>query len=148
MRKVVTAAAVVLLASIFLAAPAQSDEHNGPLRLGAHLTGEREVPGPGDPDGLGRAQMKVNLADNLFCYHVDVRFISQVVGGHIHIGHADESGPIVIDLNMPANGQKGCVPADPDLLRHIIQHPQQYYLNIHTTEYPAGAIRDQLSQRS
>ena len=31
-------------------------------------------------------------------------------------------------------------------LKDIIQHPQNYYVNIHTTAFTGGAIRGQLSK--
>lgn len=147
MRKLLVSLIVVLAAGSLLAAPAGAGD-TGPMRLGAHMTGEREVPGPGDPDGRGRAQMKANLSENLFCFQLELIGLSEVTGGHIHMGHVGESGDIVINLHLEENGQDGCVPAGRATLRRIMQNPQAFYINIHTDEFPAGAIRDQLSQRS
>lgn len=146
MRKLLTVVAAFLLAGTLAVPPAQAG--GGVTRLGAHMTGAREVPGPGDPDGRGRAQMKANLSENLFCFQLQFIGISEVTGGHIHIGHVDESGPIVINLHIDVNGQDGCVPAGRATLRRIIDNPQAFYINIHTDEFPNGAIRDQLSQRA
>lgn len=151
MRKIGIATAGIALLVGLLAAPAgatPAGDGNGPLRFGAHMTGAREVPGPGDPDGRGRAQMKINLAENLFCFQLDLIGLSEVVGGHIHMGQVDESGGIVIDLHLEVNGQDGCVAAGRATLRNIAQNPQAFYINIHTDEFPSGAIRDQLSQRA
>ncbi len=38
----------------------------------------------------------------------------------------------------------GCVSADPVLIGQIIANPAGYYVNVHTTEFPAGAVRGQL----
>jgi hypothetical protein len=38
------------------------------------------------------------------------------------------------------------VAADADLIKAIIQSPQEYYVNVHNAEYPAGALRGQLSK--
>lgn len=149
MRKLLPtfAVAVAVLSGLALSSPAAAGE-GGPLRLGAHMTGAREVPGPGDPDGRGRAQMKVNVAEELFCFQLDLIGLSEVVGGHIHVGLVVESGPIVIDLELPENGLDGCVHAGRATLVNIARNPQAFYINIHTDEFPNGAIRDQLTQRS
>ena len=42
----------------------------------------------------------------------------------------------------------GCVSgADPDLTRDIRRHPSRYYVNVHTADFPDGAIRGQLRRR-
>jgi hypothetical protein len=40
----------------------------------------------------------------------------------------------------------GCVEADRGLIKDIRKNPAGYYVNVHTTEFPGGAIRDQLSK--
>ena len=38
----------------------------------------------------------------------------------------------------------GCAPATPALIDEIIANPANFYVNVHTTEHPAGAMRAQL----
>jgi hypothetical protein len=47
----------------------------------------------------------------------------------------------------PTSGSSSaCASADRDLVKAIIQHPELYYVNVHNSEYPAGALRGQLSK--
>jgi hypothetical protein len=57
-------------------------------------------------------------------------------------------GPIVVALAPPgANGTAaGCVAADREELLEILHEPEEYYVNVHTTDFPAGAVRGQLSK--
>ena len=45
-----------------------------------------------------------------------------------------------------SQGPRADVDADRDLIRDNRKNPASYYVNVHTTEYPGGAIRDQLSK--
>lgn len=113
----------------------------------AELTGAQE-PGGGDPDGSGRAE--VTVSDNLdqICYDINnVRNIDTVTAAHIHQGAMGVNGPPVLTLK-PANegGFKGCEAAPEWLQNAIKDNMRGYYVNVHTTAYPNGAIRGQLHE--
>lgn len=111
----------------------------------ADLTGGAEVPGPGDPDGTGRAEITiVDDADRL-CWDLSVRNISPATAAHIHRGGVGESGPPVVPLEAPTGGSaEGCTEAGDAITDAIEANPSGYYVNVHTADYPAGAVRGQL----
>lgn len=113
------------------------------------LTGAAEVPGPGDPDGSGAAALTLNPGTGQVCFELSVSGIAlPATGAHIHVGTADVAGGVVIGLIPPdaSGSSSGCVTADRDLILAILQNPEGYYVNVHSTEFPAGAVRGQLSR--
>jgi hypothetical protein len=113
------------------------------------LTGAAEVPGPGDPDGSGTASLTLNPGQGEVCFEITVEDITlPSIGAHIHVGGSDVAGPVVVGLTPPdeSGSSSGCVTADRDLLIAILQNPENYYVNVHTTDFPAGAIRGQLGR--
>nr|WP_294693597.1 CHRD domain-containing protein [uncultured Friedmanniella sp.] len=72
-----------------------SDSRND-RKLSATLKGEREVPGPGDPDGRGTARIKVQ--QDQVCFHLSWRSIEAPTAAHIHVGPRDVAGPVVVGL--------------------------------------------------
>jgi hypothetical protein len=117
--------------------------------LYATLTGAAEVPGPGDPDGSGTAMITLNQGQGEVCWSIHVENITlPATGAHIHVGAAGVAGPVVVPLSPPdATGHSaGCTTADPDLIKAIRQNPENYYVNVHTADYPAGAVRGQLTK--
>jgi len=56
------------------------------------------------------------------------------------------NGPVVVPFTAPgADGNSsGCAPADAALIDEILGNPSGFYVNVHTREHPAGAIRSQL----
>jgi hypothetical protein len=136
-------AAVALLAVAMTAAVAQA----GGKTLTATLTGAAEVPGPGDPDGSGEATITLNPGQGEICYELSVTGIAPATAAHIHVGSVSVAGPVVVGLAPPTGGSSsGCTSADRALIKAIMKNPEQYYVNVHNAEYPAGALRGQLSK--
>jgi hypothetical protein len=125
----------------------------GDVPFFAVLAGGNEV-GPagqasaGDPDGFGSATITIPNAGTL-CFATLVTGIDTPVGAHVHRALPGRNGPIVVPLTPPVNGNpgtsSGCVAnLDPALLAAIQQSPGAFYVNVHTVEFPAGALRGQL----
>jgi hypothetical protein len=115
--------------------------------LSTVLTGAAEVPGPGDPDGRGTARLTLNQGQGEICYRLTVSGIAPATAAHIHVGSVEEAGPVVVPLAPPTDGSSSaCASVDAGLIKAIRQHPENYYVNVHNADFPAGAIRGQLSK--
>jgi CHRD domain len=117
------------------------------------LTGSAEVPGPGDPDASGTASITLNQGKGEVCFSLTWESIDgTVVAAHIHEAPVGVAGPIVVPLFMDTSFSgtgsfNDCVAGvSEDLIKDIRQNPAEYYVNIHSTVFPAGAIRGQLSK--
>lgn len=128
-----------------------SDFPNGAIRGqllgGTLLTGKAEVPGPGDADGFGGAAVVINADKGQLCYGVGVVNIKlPAAAAHIHKGDAKTAGPVVVPFTAPdATGFAGaCVSVDKTLAADILKNPANYYVNVHTSDFPNGAVRGQL----
>lgn len=110
------------------------------------MSGEHEAPGSGDPDGYGVVRLKVNTDNNEICVRVRTWNIQIATAAHIHKAAIGVAGPIVVPLPTPDSEGKiqRCVFVDNALLTDIKNNPSEYYINVHTGDYPAGAIRGQL----
>ena len=64
------------------------------------------MPGPGDPDGSGSAQVTLNQGRGEVCFDITVNDIVAATAPHIHIGDASVSGGVVVNFNVPVNGLK------------------------------------------
>lgn len=116
--------------------------------LSASLSGANEAPGPGDPDGTGTARITLNQGQGRVCWSISVEDITlPATAAHIHVAPAGDPGPVVVTLGAPdATGvSTGCVEGvDRALIKAIRKNPSEYYVNVHTTDFPAGAVRGQL----
>lgn len=125
-------------------ASTSAPQHAAVHRLHAHLNGSNEVPN-GDPDGTGAVTVRLRPAAGRVCAHATWQHIGKPVAAHIHHGRAGVSGPVVIDLTSSVTGGSHCATGVRKALIHrILVHPRRFYFNIHTSAYPAGAIRGQL----
>lgn len=113
----------------------------------ATLTGAQEVVG-GDPDGAGKAEISITDEFDQVCWDLnDIRGIGPITAAHIHFGPRGVDGPPVFTLK-PAEegGYKGCSSGSEWTQNRIENNPEAFYVNVHTAEFPAGAIRGQLQR--
>jgi glucose/arabinose dehydrogenase len=120
------------------------------VELFAALSGANEVPGPGDEDGTGSSTVTINLTSGELCFTITAEnIILPAAAAHIHVGEAGVPGPVVVPLTPPdeTGMSEGCVAdVDAELLNAIAANPAGYYVNVHTSDFPDGAIRGQLSE--
>jgi hypothetical protein len=108
------------------------------------LTGAAEVPGPGSS---GTAEATLTYDGDQLCLTGTTTGVGAVTNGHVHAGVAGESGPPVVDLGIETDGDgpfEGCarVGAEGGV---VLTDPASYYVNLHTAEFPDGAVRAQLA---
>lgn len=112
------------------------------------LRGANEPDG-GDPDGFGVGL--VTISGTTLNFIVTQNNLSAITGTHIHRG---STGGIVIGFQPSGqsaptytNGvATGTITGiDQALINEIIANPSAFYLNVHSTEKPGGAIRGSLS---
>ena len=110
------------------------------------LTGDTEVPGPGDTNGSGTVQVTFNPDKGEVCYELSVVNIQEATAAHIHEGALGKEGPVKVALEAPKTGAaKGCTKADAPVIIAILANPTGYYVNVHNAAFPKGAVRGQLS---
>ena len=117
--------------------------------LTARLSGSQESPA-GDTDGTGSAAVVVE--GRKVCLALAFGNLDTVAAAHIHKGARGKNGPIVVDPKFTggagaANTLGRCVTVAQSVASDIKRNPGNYYANVHTSKFPAGAIRGQLSRR-
>jgi hypothetical protein len=137
---------LLFISVVAIALVAYGDDGGRPFST--TLIGANEVPGPGDPDGSGEAALQLNPGLQQICFQLTVSDIAAPTAAHIHKAPAGVAGPVVVPLTPPptSGSSSNCLSVDRDLTLDIIQHPEEYYVNVHNAEFPAGAIRGQLSK--
>jgi hypothetical protein len=135
-------AVLAVLASLVLAAAALAAE----TRLSAELADA----GAGDSDGTGSASITIDPDTGEVCYDLTVENIGDVAASHIHVGAEGEDGEVVVPLDEDgfSGTSSDCVDASDADLAAIVADPAGFYVNVHTAEFPAGAIRGQLAADS
>jgi len=115
------------------------------VTFGTTMTGAAEVPTAGSVDGSGLAAITVNGTNVTFS--IQVKGISSPVAAHIHEAAAGAPGGVVISFNAPVftNGfATGTVTGDASVVGRLLANPAGFYVNVHTVEFPGGALRGQL----
>jgi len=133
--------AVAVLGSV---APSGAGQRTTKEVLHAKLTAGAEVPGPGKKGATGSATIELR-PPRIICYFVDYRNISDATAAHVHEGAAGASGPPVITMKHIERGKiEGCTPSTHAFMYRLWNFPRKFYVNIHSTAFPDGAVRGQL----
>jgi CHRD domain len=106
-----------------------------------------DLKGTTEPNAKGTAVLRIRKDAGLVCYRLHAENVTlPTTGAHIHRGAAGVNGPVVVPFTAPgASGDSsGCTPATPALIDEILGNLPGFYVNVHTQEHPAGAIRAQL----
>lgn len=119
--------------------------------LKARLNGTQETPANSSP-ATGKAELRIDLNQGRLCYKLDdvERLTANASAAHIHKAPAGSAGPIVVPLQAPSGGEsKDCIGGlDSSLLRNLVDNPEMYYVNVHTSAFADGEIRGQLTKEA
>jgi hypothetical protein len=136
------------------------------IKMEAQLSGAEETPAPGLNTGaFGRADVDVDIDDQEV--EVSLQLFNIPTGttaGHIHAGGKGTPGPVILDFTFPAGrtgdmtmtlrlgqsafrsrGDIGITTLE-DAIQAIVGG--NTYINIHTSQYPAGEIRGQITRKN
>lgn len=126
----------------------------------ANMTGAQEVPNnvpataTNDPDGFGRSAVTFDLSvpgSEDVCWDLTYGNLTGTpLAGHIHGPAAPGvSAPVVIAFSgfgpSSASGCRLLTAPEAVIAADVVANPGNYYTNIHTTDFPGGAIRGQLA---
>jgi hypothetical protein len=153
-RTVLFAGAAVVAAGIGVGGMATANGTRD--RFHVSLRGVFENP-PADPDGRATARVDLDIKDNTVCWSLKYDDIGTPTLAHIHgpalttgnapvvVGFIDAGHPFT-DVDQLERGRaEGCTTdADPAKVAAIIENPELYYVNIHNSRFPAGAVRGQM----
>lgn len=142
--------AAALCAGIVFSAASASAQG---VQFHANLNGGNEIDSlgyaaAGDADGYGAALI-IFAGNGRICFAIAVHSIGTPNAAHIHKEVAGQNGPISVTLTEPDAGNagtsSGCVSGiSASLLNDIRKSPNNYYINVHTSDRPNGSVRGQL----
>ena len=142
-KKLGAALAALVLGSPFAAEPALAEMSYFQLQLSG-ATG-------GDQDGEAHGTLSIDSETGVIVWGLYYEGITAPTAMHIHRGVADESGDVVVSLNVESKlGQgalTGTVTGELDAVGEILAAPERFYINIHNGDYRGGALRAQLGDR-
>ncbi|MFF7469318.1 CHRD domain-containing protein [Streptomyces sp. NPDC008092] len=161
-RKSLVAAAITVTALGLTAVPASAATSHGSTAghgstasvvLAASLRGANEVPVAGGPavgDKDGAALEFIQVKGDEVTVAVTWRGTGRPTDLHIHQGAKGTNGGVKIDFGKLLKKAKGhsvtgsVKVTDKALLKQLTTDPGAFYANLHTAEFPGGALRGQL----
>jgi hypothetical protein len=156
MKRVLSCTAACAIALLLSATAASAQV----VSMIATLTGGEETPAV-LTGAVGTAAVSVDVTNSELSITLSLfNFPTSTTAGHIHVGPRGVAGPVVIDLGIPrvvgdlaftlranaarftARPEIGIITMT-DAIQAIVGG--NAYINIHTTQFPAGEIRGQLT---
>jgi hypothetical protein len=93
--------------------------------------------------GSGTFVARSNIGQGRICWKLTVTGLADVTAAHIHYGTGPNATQIAVPLALPTpftETATGCANAARALVKQILVKPGNFYVNVHTTTYPSGAI--------
>ena len=107
------------------------------------------VPVPPNTEGAGSFAAQSNPGQGRICWRITVTGLTDVTAAHIHYRTGPMAPGIAVPLSLPvpfSAPTKGCTDAPRGLVRQILRHPGGFFVNVHTTTYPDGAVSGMLQK--
>lgn len=136
--------------------PAPGRDGAPPVVFNVQLRAENEPDPISTSEAIGHAQITVLANGTIeFTFTVNNKGGETFNRAHIHKAPAGSNGPIHWDL-LEAGDPVASIDGQPSQLRGVararaaavladlLANPDQYYVNIHSTDFPGGSIRGQL----
>ncbi len=119
--------------------------------FGAVLTGSQENP-PTTSPGFGNFTGSFDSGHANLTVTLTVANLGAPINNfHIHEkASGSQSGPVIINLIglggvFINNKMTGMFPVTSDVAARMLANPSSFYVNVHTTQFPGGAIRGDLA---
>jgi hypothetical protein len=108
------------------------------------LTGKAEIP-KGAADGSGYAVIAIHRGSIVCWRFAHLHGFRGATLAQLHVGFSGWAGRVVQPLSTgPRLRHRGCVPTTSATVRAIELDPSNYYVDVQSKRYPAGAVRGQL----
>jgi hypothetical protein len=148
MRRGVCAISLFALVLVTMtAAPSSAGESS--VSRSIELDGRNLLLPDGDPNGTGFLEMELNAVEGTICFDLLVDKIATPTDAHIHrIEGLVRPGPIAAVLfsgnTINQDEFTGCTNAPPEVIRDMVENPENYYVDVHNAAFPDGAIGGRL----
>lgn len=136
--------------------PSSASADVAPIVFNTELRAENEPNNASTSDSKGHAQVVVRPDGTIeFPLVINNKSSETYTRAHIHKGAAGINGPIHWDFleagvpvatigDQPATLRGVARPRATAVLEDLLANPDQYYVNVHSTVFPGGAMRGQL----
>lgn len=122
--------------------------------LRGKLTPSVDIPGGGKESASGTVVLSIDGPAGRACAEITLKEIGDGTEAHVHNRTSDEV-VLTYDVRPLSSGLpfrlesttvKECAPVDASVLAALLRPPAQFYLDVHTREFPDGALRAALAR--